>query len=120
MRTSWCRSWRCRRRRRQSRRSDPRPVTAPPRPRTPIKVSHRRSPMKLLLPFMAVTAVAHAQTLDKKSLSLEGARQAVAAVVAEARAKGVGAAVAVVDDGGNVLAVERVDGTFAAGARISV
>src|SRR5262249_25746446 len=55
-----------------------------------------------------------------KVLTLEGARQAVAAVVAEARAKGVGAAVAVVDDGGNVLAVERVDGPFAAGARISV
>jgi glc operon protein GlcG len=77
--------------------------------------------MKLLPIIAALTAaqVAHAQTVDKKTLSLEGARRAVAAVVAEAHAKGVGAAVAVVDDGGNLMALERVDGTFAAGARIS-
>jgi len=55
----------------------------------------------------------------KKGLSLDGARRAVAAVVGEAKAKGVGAAVAVVDEGGNLLALERVDGTFAAGPTVS-
>jgi len=55
----------------------------------------------------------------RQTITLAGARVAVDAVVAEARRRGVGAAVAVVDDGGHVVAVERVDGTFAEGARIS-
>ncbi len=68
---------------------------------------------------VTLAATAGAQTLEKRSLSLEGARRAVAAVTGEARAKGVGAVVAVVDDGGNLMALERVDGTFAAGAIVS-
>jgi glc operon protein GlcG len=55
----------------------------------------------------------------RRSITLAGARVAVDAVVAEATRRHVGAAVAVVDDGGHVVAVERVDGTFAEGARIS-
>jgi glc operon protein GlcG len=41
--------------------------------------------------------------------------------VAEAKSKNApGAAIAVVDDGGNLVAVERLDNTFAAGANISI
>lgn len=62
-----------------------------------------------------------AQTREKKTLTLDGARKVIAAALAEAKAKNApGAAVAVVDDGGNVLAVERLDGTFAAGSLISI
>lgn len=64
---------------------------------------------------------AHAQTIDKPSLSLDGARKVIAAVKQDAVRRGApGAAIAVVDDGGNLLAVERLDGTFAAGANISI
>src|SRR5262249_47933404 len=48
-----------------------------------------------------------------------GARRVVRAVVNEAKAKGAGAVVAVVDDGGNLMALERVDGSFAAGAAVA-
>ena len=64
--------------------------------------------------------IANAQVAQKKSLGNEGAKKVVAAAVAEAR-KGAGtAAIAVVDDGGNLIAVERLDNTFAAGANISI
>jgi glc operon protein GlcG len=66
-------------------------------------------------------ANAQAQTMQKKGLTLEGAKKVIAAAVAEAKIKGApGAAIAVVDDGGNLIAVERLDNTFAAGANISI
>lgn len=65
--------------------------------------------------------MAHAQTAQKKALNLDGAKQAIAAAVAEAKKLNApGAAIAVVDDGGNLMAVERLDNTFAAGALISI
>jgi glc operon protein GlcG len=71
--------------------------------------------------LLAIGTVAHAQSIDKKSLSLDGARRVIDAAKAEARrVKAPGAVIAVVDDGGNLMAVERLDGTFAAGAMISI
>jgi glc operon protein GlcG len=61
-----------------------------------------------------------AQVTERKSLTLEGAKRVIAAGVADARAKNApGAVIAVVDEGGNLMALERLDGTFAAGATIS-
>jgi len=69
---------------------------------------------------MAASTVV-AQTIDKPSLSLEGARRAIAAARQEGVSKNApGAVIAVVDDGGNLMALERLDGTFAAGANISI
>jgi glc operon protein GlcG len=66
-------------------------------------------------------ATAQAQTVQKKGLTLEGAKKMIAAAVAEAKSKNApGGAIAVVDDGGNLVAVERLDNTFAAGANISI
>src|SRR5947209_13107184 len=71
--------------------------------------------------LLATTAAAQAQVSDKRVLNLEGAKKVIAAAVAEAKSKNApGAAVAVVDDGGNLVAVERLDNTFAAGANISI
>ena len=68
-----------------------------------------------------IAARASAQTIDKPTLSLEGARKVIAAARTEAAAKNApGGVIAVVDDGGNLMALERLDGTFAAGATISV
>jgi uncharacterized protein GlcG (DUF336 family)/quercetin dioxygenase-like cupin family protein len=44
----------------------------------------------------------------------------IAGATAAARASKAGGVIAVVDDGGNLMAVERIDGTFAAGANISI
>ena len=74
-----------------------------------------------LLLGIALFSTAHAQTAPKKGLNLEGAKKAIAAAVAEAKSKNApGAAIAVVDEGGNLMAVERLDNTFAAGALISI
>ncbi|MGH7702618.1 MAG: GlcG/HbpS family heme-binding protein, partial [Gemmatimonadales bacterium] len=67
-----------------------------------------------------VAGTTQAQTLNKKGLSLEGARQVIAGAVAYARTKAGTAVIAVVDEGGNLMALERLDNTFAAGANISI
>ena len=72
----------------------------------------------LMIVSMAVCA--DAQVTTKKTLTLEGAKKAIAAAVAEARKNNATGVIAVVDDGGNLMALERLDGTFAAGANISI
>jgi uncharacterized protein GlcG (DUF336 family)/quercetin dioxygenase-like cupin family protein len=65
--------------------------------------------------------LASAQTVEKKTLTLQGAERVIAAAKAEAQGlQAPGGVIAVVDDGGNLMAVERLDGTFAAGANISI
>ena len=70
----------------------------------------------------AMSAITHAQTvIDKKTLTIEGAKKVIAAAVAYAKKNNApGGVIAVVDDGGNLMALERLDGTFAAGANISI
>src|SRR2546422_5615017 len=77
----------------------------------------------LMLSAVAVTSQAQvqAQVIDKKGLTLDGAKKVIAAAVAEAkRLNAPGGVIAVVDDGGNLMALERLDNTFAAGANISI
>ncbi len=71
--------------------------------------------------LLGVTAaLSAAQVGEKKVLTLEGAKTIAAAAAADAKAHGEGSAIAVVDDGGNLMYLERLDNTFAAGARISI
>ena len=76
----------------------------------------------LILFVLAVAATAaNAQTLDKKSITLDGAKSVIAGAKAYAKkANAPGGVIAVVDDGGNLVALERLDGTFTAGANISI
>ncbi len=78
----------------------------------------------LVAGFFAAVAAAAARGqgawVEKKSLTLDGARRAIGGAMAEARKRGTTGVFAVVDDGGNLMAVERIDGTFAAGASISI
>jgi uncharacterized protein GlcG (DUF336 family)/quercetin dioxygenase-like cupin family protein len=68
-----------------------------------------------------MTGLASAQTVEKKTLTLQGAERVIAAAKAEAQGlQAPGGVIAVVDDGGNLMALERLDGTFAAGANISI
>ena len=74
-----------------------------------------------LLFTLAYRTDVESQTVQKKALTLEGAKKVIAAAVAEAkRLSAPGGAIAVVDEGANLMAVERLDGTFAAGANISI
>jgi len=76
----------------------------------------------LIFSFVLSTgASASAQTAEKKSLTLDGAERVIAAAKAYAtQVKAPGGVIAVVDAGGNLMALERLDGTFAAGANISI
>jgi glc operon protein GlcG len=68
----------------------------------------------------AQASVLQAQVADKKGLTLDGARRVIAAAVTEAKKRNTTGVVAVVDEGGNTVALERLDRTFAAGANISI
>jgi len=71
--------------------------------------------------IVASAGPGQAQVVDKKALTLEGARQIIATAIGEARRLNApGGVIAVVDDGGNLIALERLDGSFAAGASISI
>ena len=73
-----------------------------------------------LLTLSVMTAPATAQVAEHRSLTIEGAHNVIAAAVAYAGTHAGTGVIAVVDDGGNLMALERLDGTFAAGASISI
>jgi uncharacterized protein GlcG (DUF336 family) len=81
---------------------------------------HRFMSIAGMLAFLLAAAGASAQVVEQKGLTLEAARRVIAAAVAEARRNHVGGAIAVVDAGGHVVALERLDGTFAASTDISI
>ena len=71
--------------------------------------------------FIAMLTVAGAQTQSHSSLPLDGANRVIQAAKEYAyRVHAPGGVIAVVDEGGNLMALERLDGTFAAGANISI
>ena len=71
--------------------------------------------------LFAMVGTGHAQVVSKSSLTLGAAKQIIAAAAAEAKTKNApGGVIAVVDDGGNLIALERLDNTFVAGANISI
>ena len=80
--------------------------------------------IRVILTTLIVLSAAiftNAQTVEKKSLSIDGAKKVIAGAVAYAKKNNApGGVIAVVDEGGNLMALERLDGTFAAGANISI
>jgi len=74
----------------------------------------------MILALATLPSVRAASLAEHKTLTLDGARRAIAAGVAQAHRNHAGGVIAVVDDGGTLKALERVDGTFAAGTNISV
>ena len=73
------------------------------------------------LALLSALPIVNAQTVDKKGITLEGARTVIAGAKAYASKNNApGGVIAVVDEGGNLVALERLDGTFSAGANISV
>jgi uncharacterized protein GlcG (DUF336 family)/mannose-6-phosphate isomerase-like protein (cupin superfamily) len=71
--------------------------------------------------MLAFAAITNAQIVERKSLNLEGAKKAIAAAADYAKKNNApGGVIAVVDEGGNLMALERLDGTFAMGSTISI
>jgi glc operon protein GlcG len=68
----------------------------------------------------ATTSPAWPQTLDKKVLSLEAAKKIAVAAEAAAREKGVGVVIAVVDDGGHLILLHRLDDAQVASVNVGI
>jgi len=65
--------------------------------------------------------VSNAQLLATKNISLEAAKKIVAEAVKYARANNApGGAIAIVDAGGNLVYLERLDNTFPAAAEVAI
>jgi glc operon protein GlcG len=65
-------------------------------------------------------AQAQTQFAEKKVLTLDGAKKVMASAMALAKRYSTTGVIAIVDDGGNLITLERIDNTFAAGANISI
>jgi uncharacterized protein GlcG (DUF336 family)/mannose-6-phosphate isomerase-like protein (cupin superfamily) len=79
------------------------------------------SSVAVIAVMLAFAVSSHAQVVDKKSLSLDGAKKAISAAVDYAKKNNApGGVIAIVDEGGNLMALERLDGTFAMGSTISI
>jgi len=75
----------------------------------------------LALLLLCCGSIAFGQTVESRTITLEGAESLIAAAKAKAReVKAPGGVIAVVDSGGSLVALARLDGTFAAGATISI
>ena len=69
---------------------------------------------------LAFAASSHAQVIDKKALSLAAAKKITAAAEADAKAKNARVVIAVVDDGGNLLVLQRLDDTQVASVDVAI
>jgi len=74
--------------------------------------------LAMLAVFGASSAMA--ATVAKMTLDLDGAKRVAAAAAAEARKNNAGGAIAIVDDGGNLVYLERLDDTFPAAAVVAI
>jgi glc operon protein GlcG len=75
----------------------------------------------LTVAIVAVMAgVAHAQLIEKTALTLEGAKSIAAAAEQKARAVGARVVIAVVDEGGSLLLLERLDDTQVASVNVGI
>ena len=73
--------------------------------------------------FLALAGLASAEeplALDKKVLSLAAARKIVAASEAEAKARGLGVVIVVVDDAGNLIQLSRMDDAQVASVNVGI
>ncbi len=72
------------------------------------------------LALLSLTTTSQAQVLDKKVLSLEAAKKIAATAEADAKAKGARVVIVVVDDGGHLLVLERLDDTQVASVEVGI
>ena len=61
--------------------------------------------------FSLTATFAHAQLADKKAMTMDGAKKIAAAAEKEARSNNWNVVIAIVDDGGHLVYLQRMDGT---------
>jgi len=77
--------------------------------------------LALAMTVMAVVAAtAQAQLIEKKALTLDGAKRIAAAAEAKAKAEGARVVIAVVDEGGSLLLLEPLDDTQVASVNVGI
>ena len=70
---------------------------------------------------VGIATACSAQTITTKNISLDAAKKVVAEAVKYAKANSApGGAIAVVDNGGNLVYLERLDNTFAAASEVAI
>ncbi|MBY0274587.1 heme-binding protein [Candidatus Binatia bacterium] len=74
----------------------------------------------LLTALLATRAGANSSTAERTVLTIDGAKKVASAAAAEANAHQDGGSIAVVDEGGNLIYLERLEGTFPASANVSI
>jgi glc operon protein GlcG len=94
---------------------------------SPSVVQHKELIMKKQLAFVAVAlgvlagqVLAHAQLIEKTALTLEGAKKIAAVAEAKAKAEGARVVIAVVDEGGALLFLQRLDDTQVASVNVGI
>jgi glc operon protein GlcG len=80
----------------------------------------RIAPLLAAFTLTLAAAPAAAQVAARPGLTLDGAKTVAAAAAAEARRLGAGGAIAIVDEGGALLYLERLDNTFVAASTVAV
>jgi glc operon protein GlcG len=70
---------------------------------------------------IGIAAASSAQTIASKNISLDAAKKVVAEAIKYGKANNApGGAIAVVDNGGNLVYLERLDNTFAAASEVAI
>jgi glc operon protein GlcG len=69
--------------------------------------------------LLLACGAAQSQLLEKRTLSLDSAKQVAAAAASHARSHNTAVVIAVVDDGGHLIYLERLDNTVAVSASIA-
>jgi glc operon protein GlcG len=90
-------------------------------------VQNKESIMEKHLAFVAVAlgivvgpVLAQAQLVEKTALTLDGAKKIAAVAEAKAKAEGARVVIAVVDEGGSLLLLERLDDTQVASVNVGI
>ena len=79
--------------------------------------------MRIMLTVAILAAMAgsaEAQLIEKTALTLEGAKRIAAVAEAKAKAEGARVVIAVVDEGGSLLLLERLDDTQVASVNVGI
>lgn len=76
--------------------------------------------VSVMISLAAGTISAQAQLVEKTALTLDGAKKVAAAAEQKARAEGARVVIAVVDEGGSLLLLERLDDTQVASVNVGI
>jgi uncharacterized protein GlcG (DUF336 family)/mannose-6-phosphate isomerase-like protein (cupin superfamily) len=80
----------------------------------------KSSMVRYFLAVFVCSTLSRAQVMNKKSLTEEGAQRVLHAAILAAKKAKTSGVIAVVDDGGNLMAFERLDGAAAGGATTAI